>query len=69
MSRTIDDEEFFARACEAYRRHCRQHNLIVQQPTAGGEIDGDTITLSNMHGALATYRWTGTRVERVEEEL
>lgn len=68
MSNTIDELEFYTRAREAYRRHCSRHNLIFQQPTAGGEIDGDTITLSNSHGVLARYRWNGARVERVEED-
>jgi hypothetical protein len=64
----IDDEEFFTRAREAYRRHCARHNLIYQQPAHGGEIDGDTITLSNSYGVLARFIRTGTRVVRLEDE-
>ena len=68
MSKPIDEVEFYTRAREAYRRHCFRHNLIFQQPAKGGEIDGNTITLSNSYGVLARYRWTGERVERVVEE-
>jgi hypothetical protein len=61
-------EDLFSRAVAAYQRHCERNNFVYAQPAGGGEIDGDTITLSNMHGTLARYRWTGKRLEMLDED-
>jgi hypothetical protein len=60
--------DFFERAYDAERRYCARHNYQFQEPSAPGEIDGNVITLFNMHGTIARYRWTGHRVERLEDE-
>ena len=62
-------EDLFGRAVTAWTRHCERTGQTYQQPSEGdSEVVGSTVTLANMHGTLARYRWAGTRLVRLGEE-
>ncbi len=69
MTNIPNGEDLLNRARAAYQRSCERNGYDPIQPCAGrSEVDGDTVTLRNVNGTLARYRWTGTRLEMCEND-
>lgn len=74
----LDEDELFWRACSAYERYCEKNMFIYQQPAMLFDVDDETssfidwgnslIILRNVHGELARYRITKSRIVKVGTE-
>ncbi|WP_041795810.1 hypothetical protein [Pararhodospirillum photometricum] len=62
----ISHQDLFDRAVAAYARACARDGVAFAQPSlSASHVDGDTVTLANINGPLARYRWAGAKVLRV----
>lgn len=59
-------DDIISRAIAAYSRRCARLGITQQPNRSLSHVEGDTITLENINGVLARYRWTGSRIVAID---
>ncbi len=59
------EDGVFDKCAEAYKRFCKRHGFIHQQPSRTDTQEGDIVTLENSYRVLARYQVGPNRIRRI----